>query len=104
MSLAIKVLASNQLGTSASTAVYSPASVSAPKVAIVKAWRFTNTSGSPVTINAYFQKGGGTFNSSNARFLLPPDFLLPAGNSAVDDLDLTLGSGDGIYAAASAAS
>jgi len=31
---------------------------------------------------------------------LPADLVVPAGYSIIDELDLTLGSGDGIYAEA----
>ncbi len=106
MALTIKVLANNVLSTvltnNITAPLYMPATATPAKVAIVKAWRFTNTGTTPVKINAYFQKNvantGGVFLTSAARRILPKDLVLAPGYSAVDDVDLTLGSGDGLFA------
>jgi len=102
MALTIKVLANGRVPDTLGDPVYSPSSATPAKVAIVKIWRFTNTSGGAVVLNAYFQKGGDDFDPLKARHILARDVLIPPGHSVIDDLDLTLGPGDGIYADASA--
>ena len=77
--------------------VYVPSATDPKMVAIVESMRFTNTGSGTATLRAWFQKGGGTYSSSIARRILPYDQSIPPGYTLIDDDELTLDSGDGIY-------
>lgn len=100
MSLATILLKTGAVSTAGTPAVaYAPANTAPKKAAIVKSMRFTNTGSGTTKLRAWFQKGGGTFDSATpkARRILPYDQALPAGYTLIDDAELTLDSGDGIY-------
>lgn len=77
---------------------YAPSSTEPKKAAIVKTMRFTNLGSAPAKLNAWFQKGGGPFClGCGARMILPLDQYLPPLWTCVEDDELTLDSGDGLY-------
>jgi len=77
--------------------IYEPSDSDPKQVAIVQSMRFTNTGSSASKLQAWFQKDGGTFSSSTARRILPFDLVIPAGFTLIEDSELTLDSGDGLY-------
>lgn len=76
--------------------IYAPASTAPKKTAIVESMRFTNTGSGTSKLRAWFQKGGQPMGSG-ARRILPYDQPLPAGFTLIEDAELTLDSGDGVY-------
>jgi hypothetical protein len=86
--------------------LYAPATGTLPKVAIVNSMRFTNPAGASVKMQVFFLEREGDAGEtegdpdSERRRLLPKDVSIPPGMTVIDDEELTLGSGDGIYACA----
>lgn len=76
---------------------YAPSATAPKKVTLVQSMRFTNTGSGTSKLRAWFQKGGGGYSSATARRILPFDQIIPAGETLVDDSELTLDSGDGVY-------
>jgi hypothetical protein len=97
MPLSIMLLKTGVVPAPGPTLVYAPSNTAPKKVAIVKSMRFTNTGGSISKLRAWFQKGGGDFNGANARRILPYDQPIPPGYALIEDAEITLDSGDGIY-------
>ena len=83
-------------GMAPTGAAYAPAATDPKKAAIVKSMRFTNTGSGNSKLRAWFVKSGSTFSGA-ARRILPYDVSLPPGYTLVDELDLTLAPGDGVY-------
>jgi|SRR5947209_4252605 len=82
---------------SSSHLLYKPATTTPLKAAIVHGLRLTNISSGPAKVQGFFMKNGGTIGTDERR-LVPIDLTIPAGYTIIDDDQLTLGSGDGIYA------
>lgn len=101
MATKVKVLAMDQISDAAEKLLYSPATSFPPQAAVVRAMRFTNLSGIEAKLNLYLVPNGGSY-ANDKRFLFPKDLKLAPGEAAVDNQELTLGSGDKIYAAADA--
>lgn len=101
MPLDLLTLASGTLAQasslSASHRLYRPSPDVPKKTAIVHAMRFTNVSGGAAKIHVFFLKSTGAIGTDERR-LLPKDFVVPSGYTLVDDDQLTLDAGDGVYA------
>ena len=77
--------------------IYAPSSSAPKKAAIVKAMRFTNTGGGPAKLRAWFKKGGGPFALGFGARRILYDECIPAGCIGIEDEEVTLNSGDGLY-------
>jgi hypothetical protein len=107
MAMTIKVLALDQLTNETTGRSLYKASATAPmKSALIKAMRFTNVASSATfVLNVYFIPAGSDWPDTPADphySILPAYQPLPAGYGILEEAELTLGSGDAIYAAASA--
>jgi hypothetical protein len=69
---------------------------------IVKSIRMVNTNTTPVTVDLYLLRSGGTL-VTDKRFICPPAMSIAAGSLALDDQEITMASGDAIYGDASVA-
>lgn len=97
MPLETLLLKTGSVSTSSPTSpVYSPASTAPKKAAIVEGMRFTNTGSGTSKLRVWFQKAGGNMGST-ARRILPYDQPIPVGFTLIEDAELTLDSGDGLY-------
>jgi hypothetical protein len=94
MAITIDNLTYGQLTTTGLITIYT---VPDNMAAIVKSMRFVNTDSSPITLDAYFKRGGA------AARILPASLSLGAGQLLVDDSEITLKQGDQIQAQASEA-
>lgn len=88
---------------SSSHLLYAPTTATPLKTAIVHGLRLTNVSGGAAKVQGYFLKNGGTIGTDERR-LVAIDLTIPAGYTVIDDDQLTLGAGDGIYAFSDTAS
>lgn len=78
--------------------LYTSPTTPTPLTTIVKSIRIVNTNTTPVIVNLYFKESGRT-----ERRIAPRDMTIPAGGLAIDDQEITMGSGDKIRGDASAA-
>ena len=99
MAVSILILKSGYLPVVAPTLpIYAPSSTNPKKVAIVKSIRFYNFGSSAANVRAWFKKGGGNFlTGAGARLILPCDYPLGGLCTLVEDAELTLDSGDGLF-------
>lgn len=90
----------NASSLSSSHLLYKPTTSAPAQTAIVHCMRFTNVSSGAAKLQLFFLKSGGTIGggSPDERRLMPKDLSIAVGNTVIDDDQLTLGSGDGIYA------
>jgi len=83
--------------------LYKPSATAPKKTAIVHGMRFTNVGSAAAKVQLFFVKNGGTAGTDERR-ILPKDFTVPVGYTIIDDDQVTLDSGDGLYAFADTAS
>lgn len=100
MAVDIQVLAMDKIDGTTEVQVYSPSTSAPAKSAVVKAMRFVNVTSVDATLNVYLLQEGDTY-ATDKRHLFPKDVELSPGGEIVDDNEVTLGSGDKIYAQAS---